>query len=125
MQRLAAHFLHSLPIALAVAALVPAAAIAGRWGPGTPSPASQQPTAVHMGLGMCHQYCSALSERTRTKHPTAIALRPRIVTFVASSGFNWNDAAIGFGTACGLALLATGALAYRRHGAVHGSREPA
>jgi hypothetical protein len=52
-------------------------------------------------------------------------VRPRVVTVVTSSGFSWDDAAIGFGTACGLALLTIGALAYRRHGAVHGIREPA
>lgn len=123
MQSQAARLMYALAISIAVAALVPAVAIAGRWGPGTPSRASEQPGAVDMPLGTCHQYCGSVSERHGG--PTAPALRPRIVTVVARSGFSWSDAAIGFGTACGLALVTAGALAYRRHGAVHEIREPA
>jgi hypothetical protein len=121
MQRQAARLVHTLAIVVAVAVLVPAAATAGRWGPGTSSRATTPPTAVHAAFGTCHQYCSSPSERARTKHVgawTAINLRPRVVTVAARRGFSWSDAAIGFGTACGLALVAFGALAYRRHGAV-------
>jgi hypothetical protein len=127
MQRQAARLVHTLAIVVAVAVLVPAAATAGRWGPGTSSRATTPPTAVHAAFGTCHQYCSR-SARARTKHAragTAIGLRPRVVTVAARSGFSWSDAAIGFGTACGLALVAFGALAYRRHGAVDEIGEPA
>jgi hypothetical protein len=76
----------------------------------------------------CHQYCSSVPEGSRPKstgRPTAVVLRPRVVTVAASSGFSWDDAAIGFGTASALALLTIGALAYRRRSAVHGIRQPA
>jgi hypothetical protein len=127
MQREATRILHTLAIAIALAAVAPAAATAGRWGPGTR--AGEQPAEVHMALGTCHQYCEpALSSRLAAKRPARpapTALRPRVITFKAGTGFNWNDAAIGFGSACGLALVTFGAFAYRRHGAVHEIREPA
>jgi len=126
MQRHAARLLHSVAIAVAVAALVPAAVIAGRFGPGTPSGASAQSKSVPSALGTCHQYCDTLHKGvTHTGGRTPFVSRPRIVTVVASSAFSWSDAAIGFGAACGLALLALGALAYRRRGAIPEIREAA
>jgi hypothetical protein len=122
MQREAHRFLHTIAIVLALAALFPVAAAAGRWGPGVPSRAGQQLASVHMTPGTCHQYCDTLPSSAGRPRPAPTVLRPRVVT-VAARGFSWDDAAIGFGTACGLTLVAFGALAYRRNGAVHEVRE--
>ncbi len=123
MYRHANRILRGLAILVALASLTPAAATAGRWGPGTPSPASEQST-VHMPRGTCHQYCSSVDQHL-SQRPVLTSVRPRIVTVVADGGFNWNDAAIGFGAACGLVLLSLGSLLLRRQAGIRQAREPA
>ena len=124
MHRHASRIVRGLAIVVALASLTPASATAGRWGPGTPSRAGEQPT-VHMPRGTCHQYCSSVDQHLTQTHPgrPTSATRPRIVTVLADGGFNWNDAAIGFGAACGLMLLSLGSLLLRRQGGIRQARE--
>jgi hypothetical protein len=123
MYRHANRILRGLAIVVALASLTPAAATAGRWGPGTPSRASEQPT-VHVPRGTCHQYCSSVDQHL-SQRPVLTTVRPRIVTVGAGGGFNWSDAAIGFGVACGLMLLSLGSLLLRRQAGIRQAREPA
>jgi hypothetical protein len=126
MHRHANRILRGLAIVVALASIMPAAATAGRWGPGTPSGANEQPT-VHMTRGTCHQYCSSVDQHLAQTHPgrPTSTMRPRIVTVIADGGFNWSDAAIGFGAACGLVLLSLGSLLLRRQAGIRHAREPA
>jgi hypothetical protein len=119
MYRHANRILRGLAIVLALACLTPAAATAGHWAPGTPSRASEQRT-VHMPRSTCHQYCSSVDQHLTQTHPG----RPRIVSVVAD-GFNWGDAAIGFGAACGLVFLSLGSFLLRRQAGIRQAREPA
>jgi hypothetical protein len=123
MYRHANRILRGLAIVLALASLTPAAATAGRWGPGTPSRASEQ-TTVHVPRRTCHQYCSSVDQRL-SQRPVLTTVRPRIVTVVAGGRFNWSDAAIGFAVACGLMLLSLGSLLLRRQAGIRQAREPA
>jgi len=123
MHRHASRIIRGLAIVVALASLTPASATAGRWGPGTPSRAGEQPT-VHMPRGTCHQYCSSVDQHL-SQRPALTTVPPRIVTVVADGGFNWNDAAIGFGAACGLMLLSLGSLLLRRQGGIRQARETA
>jgi hypothetical protein len=123
MYRHANRIIRGLAIVVALTILTPASATAGRSGPGTPSRASEQPT-VHMPRGTCHQYCSSVDQHL-SQRPLLTTVRPRIVTVVADGGFNWSDAAIGFGTACGLVLLSLGSLLLRRQAGIRQARETA
>jgi len=95
---------------LTVLALVPAARAGYRL----------PPWAVHPSTGTsattCHQYCDTVTQRGGgggglvTVHTvTASASRP---------GFQWLDAALGFGLAYGTVLLGAGVFAIRRRGRV-------
>jgi hypothetical protein len=120
-----ARILRRLAIVLAVAAVAAPPASALRYGPGTPSQASVQRT-VHMPRALCHQYCAYVDQHASQpsgQHPSAV--QPRIVTITTDTGFNWGDAAVGFGAACGLALLALGTIPLLRHGHLRQTREPA
>jgi hypothetical protein len=124
MHRHANRIIRGLAIVVALASLTPASATAGRWGPGTPSRASEQPT-VHMPRGTCHQYCASVDQHE--SQPLAgrsmlTTLQPRIVT--VNDDFDWADAGIGFGAACGLVLLTLGTLLLRRHARIRQAREP-
>jgi hypothetical protein len=123
MHRHASRIIRGLAIVVALASLTPASATAGRWGPGTPSRASEQPT-VHMPRGTCHQYCSSVDQHLSQRR-LLTTVRPRIVTVVADGGFNWSDAAIGFGAACGLMLLSLGSLLLSRQAGIRQARETA
>jgi hypothetical protein len=114
-----------LAVLLALAALAAPSAGAGRFGPGTPSRAGEQRT-VHMPRQTCHQYCASVDQylsQARPGHPALTQVQPRIVTVTTDTGFNWADAAVGFGAASGLALLALGTTLVRRHGRVRHARQ--
>jgi hypothetical protein len=120
----AARILRCLATVLALATVAAPAATAGRYGPGTPSRASEQPT-VHMPRATCHQYCASVDQHESqplTGRPITTSVRPRIVT--VDDGFDWSDAGIGFGAACGLALLTLGTLLLRRQSRIRQAREP-
>jgi hypothetical protein len=119
-----ARVLRCLTIVLALATIAAPAATAGRYGPGAPSRASEQPT-VHMPRGTCHQYCASVDQHESqplSGRSMLTTLQPRIVT--VNDDFDWTDAGIGFGAACGLALLTLGTLLLRRHARIRQAREP-
>jgi len=104
MHRHANRVLVSLAVVLALAG-VTAEANASRWIPGMQPGATEQ-RVPPMPRATCHQYCGSVDQHlSRQPVPT---VRPRIVTVVADAGFNWSDAAIGFGVACGLLFLGLG-----------------
>jgi hypothetical protein len=119
--------LRRLAVMLALAALAAPSASAGHFGPGMPSRAGEQPT-VHMPRATCHQYCASadqyLSQR-RSGRAIRTSVRPRIVTVATDTSFNWADAAVGFGAASGLALLALGTLLLRHQTGSRETQEPA
>ena len=101
--------LRVLTIVTVLAAASPAAGTAGRWGPGT-SGTNDRATA-RVPFGTCHQYCTALyGTHTHSGRPVVTVVTTRPVTATANPGFNWDDAAIGFGVAWGLVVLALGSL---------------
>src|SRR5262249_28895971 len=87
------------------------AASAARYGPGT----SATPIKTGIAATTCHQYCDTTGRVTHTK-TTPVIVRTEVVA--PRDGFRWLDAAIGFGVACGLALLAAGALVAKRRARV-------
>jgi hypothetical protein len=89
---------------LAVLVLVPVAS-AGRHGPGS-SAAPHRPRAT---AATCHQYCGA----ARPSISAPVIVRTAVLS-APESGFEWLDAAIGFGVACGAMLLAAGAYTIKR-----------
>ena len=110
----ARQILTSLAVVVVIAACAAPAATAGRFGPGSPSrPATVR--AVHTPPTTCHQYCGSVDHHAT---PPSITVPPRVVTVTTNDGFSWADAAVGFGVACGLALLAGGLILIRRHGRV-------
>jgi hypothetical protein len=117
--------LRRLAIMLALAALAAPSASAGRFGPGMPSQTGEHRT-VHMPRAICHQYCASVDQhlsQPRRGHPARTQVQPRIVTVATDTGFNWADAAVGFGAASGLALLALGTSLVRLlYGARHEAR---
>jgi len=75
-----------------------------------------QPTrsAVVPAATRCHQYCDVA-------HGNGPALSTPVVIRTEAAparGFEWLDAGIGFGVACGLALLAAGAMLVKRRARV-------
>ena len=110
----ARQILTSLAIALVIAACAVPAATAGRFGPGSPGRSSAA-RPVHIAPTTCHQYCDVVNPPA-PKPPTVVL--PPHVTVVSNAGFSWADAAVGFGAACGLALLASGLVLLRRHGRI-------
>jgi hypothetical protein len=90
------------PLLLAAALFAPSAT-AGYHRPGTPSRVGSRHATP------CHQYCGV----ARRQSPKLSA--PVIVRFErAARGFQWSDAAIGFGVGCGAMMLGAGALLARR-----------
>jgi hypothetical protein len=87
--------------------VVSQAASAARSGPGT----SARPIQTRIGATTCHQYCGTTGRVTHAK-TTPVIVRTEVVA--PQAGFRWLDAAIGFGVASGLALLAAGALVAKR-----------
>jgi hypothetical protein len=115
-----------LALMLVLSALAAPSASAGRFGPGMPSQTGEHRT-VHMPRQTCHQYCASVDQylsQARPGHPALTQVQPRIVTVTTDTGFNWADAAVGFGAASGLALLALGTSLVRRHGRMRHARQP-
>jgi hypothetical protein len=116
-----------LALMLALAALAAPSASAGRFGPGAPSRAGEHRT-VHLPRAICHQYCASVDQhlsQPRGGHPARTQVQPRIVTVATDTGFDWTDAGIGFGAACGLALLTLGTLLLRHQAGSRQTQEPA
>jgi hypothetical protein len=93
-------------VMLAAAVLAPAAG-AGRYGPGTTSGATLTRQASPPAA-TCHQYCGVAVAPGRGAHaPASRAVVQTELVPSADAGFQWADAAVGFGfaVACGAMLL--------------------
>jgi hypothetical protein len=111
------HLVHGTTLLLLVAAFVAPAAIAGHYGPGySAAPEAREVSAPPPPP--CHQYCGAAGIPLGLSKPsTPVIVRTKLVASV-DRGFDWLDAAIGFGVACGAMLVSTGALVARRRARV-------
>jgi hypothetical protein len=67
-------------------------------------------SAVVPSATTCHQYCD-VAHQNGTALSTPVVVRTEAAP---SRGFEWVDAGIGFGVACGVVLIGAGALAIRR-----------
>jgi hypothetical protein len=71
--------------------------------------------------GTCHQYCGAVGTSMRTVEP---ASQPSIRTEIVyrDRSFQWLDAALGFGVACGAMLIGAGVFTVSRRSNAGGAK---
>jgi hypothetical protein len=94
---------HTILVLLGAAILVPAAN--ARYNPPAPSPTA----AVARAATTCHQYCG--TSRRDARPPAGPAVVRTELVRSPNDGFDWLDAAVGFGFA--LVISAAGALLIR------------
>ena len=107
------HLVRHTALLLLAAALFAPTATASRYGPGS-STAPTRPRGNALPQATCHQYCDAVTPRRGAPGPTTPVIVRTDLATSPDQGFDWLDAAIGFGAAWGAMLLGGGVVFAKR-----------
>jgi hypothetical protein len=129
MSRMRKQIIRSLALSIAVAAAMVPNASAGYNVGGADSSVASARTTTELGqaIGEPGEQSGAAANSLASRTPTELAqtVAPSVSASAESSGFDWGDAAIGAGTALGLALAGVTAVVFlNRRRAIRGSRVP-
>jgi hypothetical protein len=129
MSRMRKKIIRSLALSIAVAAAMVPNASAGYNVGGADSSVASARTTTELGqaIGEPGEQIGAAANSLASRTPTELAqtVAPSVTAGAGSGGFDWGDAAIGAGTALGLALVGVTAVVFlNRRRAIRGSRVP-